>query len=224
MELREAIAALEKYYGETSEEFYSDEMLLLQERVIQAFSFTEEELEQALSAHPDYAFVKYSEIAYWEDYETNRCGHDICHRYEKNFYISAVVPRLIADIFSGYFQEARFYKTWTDLDNDARKQGLSKYTSIEFVSKVLHQVESSGHGCRIKDIVQSEDITLTASCSSSELDNSSRDLEPLVSFVDDGNGDKKFQFEFPLLEDVLMPIAEERFRAKLERKRKNPQE
>lgn len=224
MELREAIATLEKYYRETSEEFYSDEMLLLHERVIQAFSFTEEELEQALSVHPDYAFVKYSEIAYWEYYDTDSRGHDICHRYEKNFYTSAVVPRLIADIFSGYFQGARFYKTWADLDNDARKQGLSKYTTIEFVSKILHQVESSGHGCRIKDVVQSRDIMLTAESGSSELENSSRDIVPLVSFVDDRNGNKKFQIEFPLLEDVLMPIAEERFRAKLERKRKNPQE
>lgn len=224
MDLREAIVTLEKYYRETSEEFYSDEMVSLQDKVIQAFSFTEEELEQALRAYPDFAFVKYSEIAYWRDYEIDSAGHEHCYWYEKNFYISAVIPRLIAEIFGGYFQDACFYKTWKDLDDDARKQGLDKYTTIEYISNILYQIEASGYGYRVKNVVQSEDISLTAEGGSSELKNSYDSQTALVSFADDGEGNKKFQIRFPLLEEVLMSLASEKFKDKIERKRKNPQE
>ena len=212
MDLREAIATLEKYYGETSEE-----MLLLQERVIQAFSFTEEELEPVLSTHPDYTIVRSNVLL--------RCKDDSYGTavVRKSVYVAAVVPRVINDVFSDFFQNAVLYTDFQSLDQDTRKQRPRKDASkkLEMVMALLHRVENSGHGFILVEITQQgrKDFFESASLSNWVIPH-----DPLEAFVEDENGNKKFQMRLPLLEEILMPIAEEKFKAKMERKRKNPQE
>lgn len=216
MNLKETIAYLEEYYSYTSELFYSDEANELRGRVEHAFRFTEDELEKALSTHPEYAFVRFSSLEYYM-YDIDS---DNFTTVRKNEYKSAIIPRMIADIFSEYFQKATLYKFWWQLEEDARKQGVGSRTSykLELINDLLHKTENKGYGYIVSEITQQKNYTMVVGEEYEELGNSYSWKKSLGSFVKDEEDNLKFKILLPELEDVFMELASEKLEI-LERKR-----
>lgn len=216
MNLKEAITYLEEYYEVTSEEFYSEETNELRSRVEQAFRFTEDELEQALSDHPQYAFVRFSSLEYYE-YDT------MAFTEKKNYYKSAIVPRVIADIFSEYFQNAILYKTWWQFEEAIEKLGIGSRQSyeLELMDDLLHKTEDKGYGYIVSEITQQKNYMRVEGEEYQELGKSYSWKSPIGSFEKNENDNLKFKILLPDLEDVFMSLASKKFEKSenLERKR-----
>lgn len=212
MNLKETITYLEEYYGNTSEEFYSDEVNELRCRVEQAFGFTEDELEQALSDHSEYAFVRFSSLEYYEGTYTGKI--------KNNLYKSAIIPRMIANIFNEYWQNAFLYKSWWKLEEDIQKQNISSDESFKakLIYELLHKIENNGYGYIVSEIKQERSCMLVYGDEYRELRNNYSWKKPIGSFEKDDDGNLKFKFILPELEDVFMVLASGKFET-LERKR-----
>lgn len=215
MSLEESIAYLEEYFRVTSEEFYGQKEIELTNKVEMSFTFSEAELEEALATHPDFAFVHFSEIQYY-----NRGQSSICGIEKSNWYISAIVPRVIAEIFKEEFQEARLYESWTEFETDAQKKGLASEKSrrTAFMEELLNKIEGAGYGCIIKDITQKEVYMQTFETETTDILNQER-WRKIAGFEDKADGTIQFEVYMPQLKELLMSIASTRFNG-LERKRK----
>ena len=67
MELKEAIDILEAYFSSTNQESNNEDMCRLRDKVLQAFQFSEADLEKMFETNPDYAFVKFSGLDYYKE-------------------------------------------------------------------------------------------------------------------------------------------------------------
>lgn len=220
MELREAIDTLEAYFSSANQESNDEDMYRLRDKVLQAFRFSETDLEKMLETNSHYAFVKFSGLEY---YKMIVCGGVVIK--EENVYMSAIVPRMIANIFEERFKKARLYEYWWQLDAAAQKQGLEDEESydIKFVSELLSKTENAGYGYNVANIHQKERHTQIAGEPFMDIANEGYQVKLFADFKENEHGQVKLRSVFPALEEQFMALASEKF-GSLERKRIQPQE
>lgn len=220
MELREAIDTLEAYFSSANQESNNEDMLRLRDKVLQAFRFSEADLEKMFETNPDYAFVKFSGLDY---YKMLVCGGVVIK--EENVYMSAIVPRMIANIFEDRFKKAVLYRYWWQLDALAQKQGLKDEESydIKFVSELFSKTREAGYGYIVSNIHQKERPTQIAGESFIDIANDGYQARLFADFEENEVGQVKLRTVFPALDEVFMALASEKF-GSLERKRIQPQE
>lgn len=223
MSLEETIAYLEEYFRGTCRGCYGQKELELRNKVEEAFCFSEDELEEAFKTHPDFAFVRFSEIQYYQRGESSICGIE-----KSNLYITAILHRVLATTFKTEFGNAELYESWSEFNEAAQEKGVGKERSerTKLVKKMLEKAEQSGYGCITEETTQKGCETLIPG------DPCWRTFTKLVddgwqrkmaTFVEKKDGSIQFEVCIPSLKDFLMSLASEKFKG-LGRKRIKPED
>lgn len=210
MDLLETIKFLEDYYSFPSEDVSEMEVHFLLDKVKNAFSFREEELEKVLDNHPTYQLVRFSELQYYQLGEGTICGIE-----ESNMYFCLVLPRVIANLYSDLWQGANLYHSWDQFEDDILQKKLEKEKSFKtkLVLDLIKRLEENGLGFVVSSLSQENSLKGYLGRKSKELVNKKHSVTRVGNFEKKEDGLVHFDVSIEELREVLVSLASEKFQA-----------